>query len=110
MSGGLAFVLDESGQDEFARHCNTTLVELHPVERADEMVLRRLVEQHARYTRSARARSLLARWDSALRDFVAVIPTEYRRALAQRNDRQMQALRSTQADTQAARTEGQRRG
>ncbi len=84
MSGGMAFVLDESGQREFARQCNQTLVELRPVEHAeDAALLRRLVEQHARYTRSARARSLLARWDHALRDFVAVIPTEYRRALAQ---------------------------
>jgi glutamate synthase domain-containing protein 3 len=85
MSGGMAFVLDESGQGDFARRCNATLVELSPVDRAeDRALLRRLVEQHARYTRSARARSLLARWDTAVRDFVAVVPTEYRRALSRR--------------------------
>ena len=85
MSGGMAFVLDESEQREFASRCNRALVELHPVERSeDRALLRRLVEQHARLTRSARARSLLARWDSALRDFVAVVPTEYRLAMTRR--------------------------
>ena len=82
MSGGLAFVLDESEQREFARRCNKSLIDLLPVQRAeDRALLRRLVEQHARYTGSARARSLLGRWDHALRDFVVVVPTEYRRAL-----------------------------
>ena len=85
MSGGMAFVLDESEQREFASRCNRALVELHPVERSeDRALLRRHVEQHARLTRSARARSLLARWDSALRDFVAVVPTEYRLAMTRR--------------------------
>jgi glutamate synthase domain-containing protein 3 len=86
MSGGMAFVLDESGRGDFARRCNAALVELLPVERGeDRALLRRLVERHARYTGSARARSLLSRWDHAMRDFVAVVPTEYRRAMARRD-------------------------
>ena len=85
MSGGLAFVLDESHTHEFARRCNRALVEVTAVDRADDRgLLRRLVEQHARYTGSARARSLLSRWDTALRDFVVVVPSEYRNALARR--------------------------
>jgi glutamate synthase domain-containing protein 3 len=100
MSGGMAFVLDESLQRDFARRCNLALVELLPVERAEErMLLRRLVEQHARYTGSARARSLLARWDHALRDFVLVIPAEYRRALARRGDADA-ASRQTRGEAQ----------
>ena len=46
-----------------------------------ERVLRRLVEQHARYTGSGRAKRELGRWDRAQRLFVAVVPTEYRKAL-----------------------------
>ena len=103
MSGGLAFVLDESENGEFARHCNKALVALLPVERAeDRALLRRLVEQHARYTGSARARSLLGRWDLALRDFVAVIPTEYRDALARRE--------AAAAARSQSMSEGQRHG
>jgi glutamate synthase domain-containing protein 3 len=81
MSGGTAFGLDES--NSFERYCNREMVELGPVTDAgDRDTLRRLVEQHARYTGSPRARHLLARWEQTLRHFVLVMPTEYRQALA----------------------------
>jgi len=81
MSGGTAFVLDES--NSFERYCNREMVELGAVTDAgDRDTLRRLVEQHARYTGSPRARHLLARWEQTLRHFVLVMPTEYRLALA----------------------------
>ncbi len=100
MSGGRAFVLDESGSEAFALRCNRSMVELSPVERGeDRAMLRRLIEQHARFTGSARARSILARWEHAVRDFVMVVPTEYRRVLAER-DRNAAAIRA----------EGQRHG
>jgi glutamate synthase (NADPH/NADH) large chain/glutamate synthase (ferredoxin) len=87
-SGGLAFVLDESGRREFERNCNRAMVDLRPVESADDRaLLRRVVEQHARFTGSARARYLLSRWDAALRDFVAVVPVEFARATRQRGQR-----------------------
>ena len=81
MSGGIAFVLDEG--DVFERACNREMVELGPVvDAADREILRRLVEQHARYTGSPRARHVLARWEQTLRHFVLVMPVEYRKALA----------------------------
>ena len=59
------------------------MVELGPVvDAADREILRRLVEQHARYTGSPRARHVLARWEQTLRHFVLVMPVEYRKALA----------------------------
>src|SRR5205814_2222336 len=59
MSGGIAFVLEEG--DLFERACNREMVELGPVvDAADREILRRLVEQHARYTGSPRARHVLA--------------------------------------------------
>ena len=94
MSGGIAFVLNESGRDEFSSRCNRALVQLLSVERdEDHTMLHRLVQQHARYTGSARARSLLARWGFAVREFVAVVPTEYLRAIELRDssDRQSHA-------------------
>ena len=100
MSGGMAFVLDESGHKDFAQRCNRAMVELLPVERAeDRALLRRLIEQHARHTGSARARYVLSRWDRVVRDFVAVVPVEYRRAMANRP-----------ALSPSARLEGQRHG
>jgi glutamate synthase domain-containing protein 3 len=80
MSGGLAFVLDASG--DFATRCNRALVELAPVtETSDATLLKRLIERHAKFTGSARARHVLAHWDEALRDFVRVVPTEYLNAV-----------------------------
>ena len=88
MSGGLAFVHDESGRNEFVKRCNRAMVELRAIESVDDRaLLRGLVEQHARFTGSARARYLLSRWDLALRDFIAVVPTEYARATRQRDQR-----------------------
>jgi glutamate synthase domain-containing protein 3 len=81
MTGGLAFVLDEGRT--FERFCNRELVELGPVvDPADRDVLRALIEQHARYTASPRARHVLAHWERMVRDFVLVMPVEYRDALA----------------------------
>jgi glutamate synthase domain-containing protein 3 len=89
MSGGMAFVFDESGDRAFASRCNRALVGLHAVESSeDRRLLHRLVEQHAQLTGSARARSLLSRWEHALRDFVAVVPTEYRLTLERRAARE----------------------
>ena len=84
MSGGRAFVLDADGQF-VARRVNVETVDLLPVARGSEdaAALRQFVEAHAAETDSAVARSLLADWPEALRRFVLVFPTEYRRALAE---------------------------
>jgi glutamate synthase (NADPH) large chain len=98
MSGGIAYVLDEQGV--FASRCNLAMVDLEPVVSegeqdakvprefwhhgfSDEAVLRRLLEQHARYTGSTRAREILERWADLRGRFVKVLPKEYRRALAE---------------------------
>jgi glutamate synthase (NADPH/NADH) large chain len=98
MSGGIAYVLDEQGV--FAGRCNLAMVDLEPVVSegeqdakvsrefwhhgfSDEAVLRRLLEQHARYTGSTRARDILERWAEFRGRFVKVFPKEYRRALAE---------------------------
>jgi glutamate synthase (NADPH) large chain len=48
---------------------------------ADEVILKRLVENHFRYTGSMRAKALLENWDASREAFVKVMPKEYRRAL-----------------------------
>ena len=96
MSGGVAFVLDVSG--DFAARCNSALVELAPVsDSQDAALVKSLIERHARFTRSARARHALSRWDETLRALVRVIPTEY-----------LRATRGAPAET--TRREGERHG
>jgi glutamate synthase domain-containing protein 3 len=79
MSGGIAYVLDESG--EFCRtRCNRSGVDLEPVEdAADIQVLRNLIERHVRYTGSPRGRWILANWGTMLPQFVKVFPHELKR-------------------------------
>jgi glutamate synthase (NADPH/NADH) large chain len=90
MSGGMAFVLDEFG--EFEKQCNAAMVDMSRVtQRSDFELLRRLIEQHARYTGSARAKRELARWNVSQRYFIAVVPREYRLALESRPEKQESA-------------------
>ena len=81
MSGGVAYVLD--GTMDFRRgRCNTDSVELMAVTRPEDLAeLRTLVENHYRYTGSRVAHWVLDHWDRAVREFVQVMPTEYRNAL-----------------------------
>ena len=98
MSGGVAYVYDEDGQ--FATRCNTAMVTLEPVLKAeeqhtridagiwhrgqsDEEQLKKLLQDHSRWTGSRRARDILENWDTSLKKFVKVFPHEYRRALAE---------------------------
>ena len=115
MSGGVAYVYDEDGQ--FARRCNTSMVSLDKVparaeqagpavgwhqETADEALLRKLVEEHHRWTGSLRAREILDHWTEARARFVKVFPHEYKRVLAERAARAEAAAASGKARTSAA--------
>jgi glutamate synthase domain-containing protein 3 len=63
------------------------LVELsHVTDFGERDLLRRLVEQHAHYTGSARAKRELGQWDRALRHFIAVVPREYRQVLERQSE------------------------
>ena len=83
MSGGFAYVLDLGG--EFARRCNTAMVDLEPVlpDSQDDLSVKRLVESHVRHTGSKRGKEVLEQWASYRPRFVKVFPKEYRRALAE---------------------------
>ncbi|TAL88282.1 MAG: glutamate synthase subunit alpha, partial [Candidimonas sp.] len=104
MSGGVAYVWDP--HNTFRQNCNLSMVELEPVtshaqqteangidtwhslirggeRETDETILRRLIEDHYRYTGSFRSRELLGDWERARATFVKVIPTDYRRALGE---------------------------
>ncbi len=106
MSGGIAYVYDEDGQ--FASRCNLSMVTLEKVvpgaeqtasvprsiwhrDQTDEATLRKLLEDHNRWTGSKRARELLDNWAVSRTKFVKVFPTEYKRALAEIHERRVNA-------------------
>ena len=83
MSGGIAYIWDP--HDRFLANCNLGMVELEKVvTEEDTNELRELIEKHERYTRSAVAANLLKNWDTALPQFVKVMPTDYKRVLEER--------------------------
>jgi len=81
MTGGLAYVLDATG--DFARaQCNRASVDLEPVASAEDVdTLRRLIARHGEYTGSPQAKWILANWDAMLAKFVKVFPHEFKRVL-----------------------------
>jgi glutamate synthase (NADPH/NADH) large chain len=118
MSGGIAYVLDE--EDDFEQRCNLAMVELEPITAEDETLeelahqggdleahgrvdvshdmtrfdaerLCSLIERHAHYTNSKRARKILEDWDNYLPKFVKVMPVDYRRALEEMQIAQLAA-------------------
>ncbi|HSO08086.1 MAG TPA: glutamate synthase-related protein, partial [Pelomicrobium sp.] len=89
MSGGEAFVLDDAGA--LASLYNPAMVALQPLaDGRDRDLLHRLLENHAAYTGSARARELLQAWPASAAHFVKVMPKAYaevlRRQLAEGRD------------------------
>ena len=106
MSGGIAYVYDPAG--EFSGKCNMEMVKLESVlsvadqeksidrsiwhseqrgdkSAADETILKGLIERHAKYTGSERAKQLLSDWNNSRSKFVKVFPGEYKRALGEIN-------------------------
>jgi glutamate synthase (NADPH/NADH) large chain len=102
MSGGIAYVYDFDGF--FSKRCNLSQVDLNGlmtaseqeilgnqeiwhspvfgmVRQPDEVILKSLIERHARYTGSERAKEILENWGSERKKFVKVFPIDYRRAL-----------------------------
>ena len=83
MSGGIAYVWDPEG--EFSKLCNLETFELETVSAASDILkLKRLIENHSDYTDSSVARAVLENWEDSLSKFVKVMPTDYKRVLAER--------------------------
>jgi glutamate synthase (ferredoxin) len=80
MSGGVGYILDESG--DFATRCNTSMVGLEKLEDPEEIKdLKQLIQQHVDYTESAIGERVLADWNAMLPKFVKVMPKDYKRVL-----------------------------
>jgi len=110
MSGGIAYVLDESRN--FDQLCNLSMVELEPIPEDDDALellahqggdlethgrvhlmsdmtrhdaqrLKHMIQNHKRFTGNPRAQHILDNWQHYLPLFVKVMPVDYRAALKQ---------------------------
>ena len=101
MSGGIAFVWNP--QRDFAVKCNTGTVDLEPVEDDEDIAeLREMLDLHREYTGSPVAAKILDEWPTSLQQFVKVMPTDYKRVLAERrrHDEEVeQTLRNDETGT-----------
>jgi len=94
MSGGIAYVWDPDG--DFALRCNMEMVSFEALDEPEDLELvHGLLGRHHEYTESTVAAGLLGRWPAAAREFVKVMPNEYRRVLNERRAAQETAAQAS---------------
>jgi glutamate synthase domain-containing protein 3 len=80
MSGGIAYVLDET--QLFDTRCNLEMIDLEPViQKEDINYLYNIIKRHSEYTGSKYAAKIIEDWDEMIPKFVKVFPIDYKKAL-----------------------------
>jgi glutamate synthase domain-containing protein 3 len=123
MSGGVAYVYDEDGS--FASRCNTSMVSLDKVlssaeqeadkslwhqAQSDEAILKKLIDDHHKWTGSLRARHVMDHWVESRAKFVKVFPNEYKRALGEQAAKALLVASESQAVQDAGSTIAKAKG
>ena len=91
MSGGIAYIWDKD--KTFAALCNMGMVELEALD-VDEDIneVKTLIENHFNYTGSDSAKAALDNWSETVKQFVKVMPTDYKRVLLEMKKQEEQAV------------------
>jgi glutamate synthase domain-containing protein 2/glutamate synthase domain-containing protein 3 len=98
MSGGIAYVYDDNSM--FEKLCNGEMVDLEKPDKPDDIAtIRRLLDNHLKYTGSPVAKAILDDFEKEIRWFVKVMPTDYRRVLEQGAEMQERAKKLGQRQT-----------
>jgi len=82
MSGGVAYVYNPN--KTFEGHCNMEMIAFDPMEQEDIDTLKKMIQNHFDFTKSDVAENILKNWDSELKNFVKVMPTDYKAVLLKR--------------------------
>lgn len=85
MSGGIAYVFDID--NTFPINVNKEMVELEKPDAEDFEVLKKHIERHLKYTSSDVAKNILDNWDITSKFFVKVMPTDYKKVLAEQKEK-----------------------
>ena len=81
MSGGIAYLYSPNGKfDE--RNFNMEMIGLEDPGRDDLQQLKQLITNHKEYTASEKATAILNKWETEQKNFIKVMPTDYKKALA----------------------------
>jgi glutamate synthase (ferredoxin) len=96
MSGGVAYVLDETG--DFANRVNPQMVGVEKLEDGKEVAeVKAMIQKHVDYTKSVRGKVILDGWTAWQPKFVKVMPKDYKRMLACIDRAQAQGLTGDEA-------------
>ena len=81
MSGGVAYVYDE--ENRLYRNLNKELVLMEKVEtKADKEELKKMLEDHIKYTGSKKATEILKDYPNNLSKFKKIIPEDYKKLIS----------------------------
>ena len=84
MSGGIAYVLDEIGDFERNR-CNYQLVITENIDDSDEDRIKKLLNNHIKYTNSKKAQEIINNFSQYRDKFIRVISPAYKEILLEKN-------------------------
>ncbi|SIQ29445.1 glutamate synthase large subunit [Halanaerobium kushneri] len=91
MTGGTAYVFDL--ESDFKDKVNQEMVELdYLTETEDETVVKKMIEDHLKYTGSDRAAEILNNWQHLREKFLRVMPRDYQRMITAINSFKDQGL------------------
>ena len=79
MSGGIAYVYNKDGSLD--KNCNKELVGLETLSDKDIAKLKEMLENHVKYTGSDVAENMLNNWSEEVKNFVKVIPNDYKKVI-----------------------------
>ena len=80
MSGGIAYVLDEKWN--LYKNLNKEMISIETVETKTEAdLLREMIENHVKYTGSAKGQMILRQFEEYLPKFKKIIPNDYKRMI-----------------------------
>jgi glutamate synthase (ferredoxin) len=80
MSGGIAYLFND-GKNFDQNKFNLEMVELEDLNEQDKETLFNLISNHFKYTKSKKAKNILNLWPEKVKNFIKVMPTDYKRAL-----------------------------
>jgi glutamate synthase domain-containing protein 3 len=82
MSGGMAYVYCPDGKDAIRAKLNDDMTSAEDITDDDISTLKQILENHLNYTGSDVASKILDTWKESAKDFIIVIPDEYKKIMA----------------------------
>lgn len=87
MSGGIAYILKD-----YITEINSEMVDIDILEEEDYTTIKAFIKRHVKLTNSRLGQRFLENWDNAKKQFIKVIPRDYKAVLQNRSQEQVKSL------------------